>query len=98
MSVRRRYLVGYDIADPKRLRLVHKTMKGWGYPLQHSFFIADLSRGERFEMKKELGDLIHFGEDSVVIVDLGEVVRFDAKTVETMGLAKGIGSEGPWVL
>ncbi len=96
--MRRRYLVGYDIADPKRLRLVHKAMKGWGYPLQHSFFIADLSRGERFEMKGDLGELIHFGEDSVVIVDLGEIDRFNAETVETMGLAKDIGSVGPWVL
>lgn len=96
--MRRRYLVGYDIADSKRLRRVHKAMKGWGYPLQHSFFIADLSRGERFQMKEDLGELIHFSQDSVVIVDLGEVDRFDGSTLETMGLAKDIGSEGPWVL
>ena len=28
--MRRCYLVCYDIRDPKRLRRVHKTMKGYG--------------------------------------------------------------------
>lgn len=29
---RKRYIVAYDIREPKRLRDVHAVMKGFGYP------------------------------------------------------------------
>jgi CRISPR-associated endonuclease Cas2 len=37
------YLVAYDIADPKRLQRVHRTMRGYGDPLQYSVFRCILS-------------------------------------------------------
>jgi CRISPR-associated protein Cas2 len=45
MSDRRRYIVAYDIADPKRLRATHKALTGVGDPLQESVFLCDLCGG-----------------------------------------------------
>jgi CRISPR/Cas system-associated endoribonuclease Cas2 len=32
----RAYILSYDIADPKRLRTMHKLAKAYGQPLQYS--------------------------------------------------------------
>ncbi len=68
---RRRYLVAYDIADPKRLRKVHKEILSYGWAMQYSVFIADLDKIELLAMKSALGEVIHHNEDSVAIIDLG---------------------------
>ena len=68
---RQRYLVGYDICEPKRLRSVHKVMCSYGDPLQYSVFVCDLDDVERLEMQCDLAGIIHHDEDSVLIVDLG---------------------------
>jgi len=34
------YMIVYDIADPKRLRKVHKIMKNHGLPVQQSVFFV----------------------------------------------------------
>ncbi|MFO0762685.1 MAG: CRISPR-associated endonuclease Cas2, partial [Byssovorax sp.] len=36
--MRHTYVVAYDVCDPKRLRQVHKTMRGFGDALQLSVF------------------------------------------------------------
>ncbi|MDD4792699.1 MAG: CRISPR-associated endonuclease Cas2, partial [Firmicutes bacterium] len=41
--MRRRFIVCYDISDPKRLRKMYRTMRGFGDPLQKSVFTCDLS-------------------------------------------------------
>lgn len=70
--VRKRYLVAYDIRDDARLRAVHKTMKGYGDPLQYSVFLCDLDPKERLWMKAALRDVMNEAVDSVAIVDLGD--------------------------
>ena len=55
MARRRRYLVAYDIREDKRLRRVHKTMKGYGWSLQYSVFICDLDTMELLAMRSDLG-------------------------------------------
>lgn len=70
---RRRYLIAYDIANPKRLRHVCKVMEGYGERLQYSVFISDLSPSELIHARAEVEDEMLMTEDSVVIVDLGEV-------------------------
>jgi CRISPR-associated protein Cas2 len=82
---RRRYLVGYDIADPKRLRGVHDVVRSFGEQLQLSVYICDLDRGERAELKWKLGDLIDRRHDSVVLIDLGEVERRKDNGFEFLG-------------
>lgn len=69
--MRNRYLVAYDISDPKRWRAVFRTMRGYGDHLQYSVFRCDLSPQERMLLIEALTPLIHHGEDQVLIVDLG---------------------------
>ncbi|MBL8924649.1 MAG: CRISPR-associated endonuclease Cas2 [Pseudonocardia sp.] len=75
---RRRFLIAYDIADPKRLRQVCKTMEEYGERLQYSVFICDLSRSELVHARAQVEKQMDLGEDSVVIVDLGgtDTARF----------------------
>ncbi len=95
--MRRRYLVAYDIANPKRLRHVAKSMKGWGYRFQYSLFLCDLNGRELIEMRQDLVEIAHHHEDSIVIIDLGEVDRWDPHRVETIGIDKDDRPEGPYV-
>jgi len=69
--MRKLYIVTYDISDPKRLRRVFKTMKGFGQHLQLSVFRCDLTEMERFEMIGALQELIHHDDDQVLLIDLG---------------------------
>jgi CRISPR-associated protein Cas2 len=69
---RRRYLIAYDICDPKRLRQVCKTMEEYGERLQYSVFICDLSRAELVRTRATVERHMLLTEDSVVIVDLGD--------------------------
>jgi CRISPR-associated protein Cas2 len=69
---RRRYLVAYDICEPKRLRRICKTMEEYGERLQYSVFICDLSRTELIRARTAVEREMDLTEDSVVIVNLGE--------------------------
>jgi len=73
MSNRRRYLVSYDISDPKRLRQVFKTLHGFGTHLQYSVFQCDLSEVAKYGMLAQLQEQIHHGDDRVMVVDIGPV-------------------------
>ncbi len=48
------YLICYDIADPSRLVRIHKCCKNYGIPLQHSVFLAELSRNRIEALMAEL--------------------------------------------
>jgi CRISPR-associated protein Cas2 len=65
------FLVTYDIMDPKRWQKVHRTMKGFGEPLQYSVFACELSDAQRVRMVTALEELIRTDQDRVIIVDLG---------------------------
>lgn len=76
---RRRFVVAYDIRDPRRLREVHRTAKRYGYALQYSVFICDLSEQDLIRLKWDMGAVIHDDLDEVVIIDLGDardITRF----------------------
>jgi len=83
--MRHRYLVCYDITDPKRLRQVHKKMLGFGDPVQYSVFKCDLNDTERALMIAALNELIHVTQDRVMIVRLGPVDSPDDDRVESLG-------------
>ena len=84
--MRRHYLVTYDIADPKRLRRVFKTMKGFGAHLQLSVFQCDLPEIDLVRMKAALTEIIHHTEDQVLIIDLGATESNPVKRMESLGL------------
>lgn len=70
-SGERLYIVAYDICDPKRWRMIFKTMHGYGDWLQLSIFQCRLTRLRHAEMIADLDNLIHHKEDHVLIVDIG---------------------------
>ncbi len=39
-----RYLLGYDISDPKRLQKVYRRMCNYAVPIQYSIFLFDGSK------------------------------------------------------
>jgi CRISPR-associated protein Cas2 len=77
--------VSYDICDPKRLRLVHKTMLGYGEPLQYSVFCCDLSASERILLISDLSPIIDHREDQVMLIDIGPADSRGKQSIETLG-------------
>jgi CRISPR-associated protein Cas2 len=92
---RRRYLIAYDIADAKRLRRVCKAMEEYGDRLQYSVFISDLTLSELIHARKRVEEAMLMTEDSVVIVDLGEVA--EARFV-FLGRHRALPTAGPRVV
>ena len=95
---RTRFLVSYDISDPKRLRQVHKTIKDFGWPMQYSVFICDLDPVEMLMLKQEVGSAIHHSEDSVAFVNLGPPENRGSECFEFMGLRSSLPTSGPTVI
>ncbi|HXF92806.1 MAG TPA: CRISPR-associated endonuclease Cas2 [Nitrospiraceae bacterium] len=83
--MRRLYIVAYDICDPKRLRRVYRTMKGFGAHLQLSVFQCDLPEIDVIKMKAALAEVINHQEDHVLIVDLGPTEGRPIKSIESLG-------------
>ena len=79
------HLVCYDIGDDARRTRVHKTMKGFGDPLQYSVFRCELSDIELQNLKTMLWELLNFGHDRVIIVDLGPVEGRGSECIEYWG-------------
>jgi CRISPR-associated protein Cas2 len=98
MSDRRRYLVAYDIREDRRLRLVHKTMKGYGWPMQYSVFICDLDSVEMISLRTDIGVIINHGVDSIAIVDLGSPEERGRHCFSFMGFARALPTSGPVVI
>ena len=80
-----RYLVCYDVSDPKRLRKVFKAMKGFGEHLQLSVFVCDLSAKQKVKMIRRLTKEINEKEDSVTIVNLGPAEGRGSTCIEHLG-------------
>ena len=92
---RRRYLVAYDIADPKRWRQVYDVVRGYGDRMQYSLYICDLDAIERMRLLFALRTVINFQADRVAIVDLGEPTGKRAALIEFMGSALPLPDFGP---
>lgn len=90
--------MAYDIRDPKRLRAVHTTMKSFGYALQYSVFICDLDGSEKIHLREALGEVIHHVQDSIVVVDLGDVKVRGVECFEFMGTVPPLPRYGARVL
>jgi len=85
--MRQTYIVSYDVCDPKRLRKVFKTMRGYGDPLQLSVFQCELSPRELVELRRDLGKIIHHTEDQVLFIDLGPTEGRGAGAIASLGRA-----------
>jgi CRISPR-associated protein Cas2 len=69
--MRRCFLVCYDIREPKRLRRVHKVVKGYGEAWQFSIFFCVLKEIDRVRLQSDLEEVMNLKEDQAMIVDLG---------------------------
>lgn len=96
--MRRRYVVAYDIREPKRLRRVHRAMKAFGYPLQYSVFICDLDNMERIQLRLKVGEIMSLAEDSLALIDLGNPDSRGVECFEFLGVASGLPKGGPRIV
>jgi CRISPR-associated protein Cas2 len=85
--MRQTYIVSYDVCDPKRLRKVFKTLRGWGDHLQLSVFRCELSHRELVELRSLLAAIINHAEDQVMFVDVGPVEGRGSTSIATIGKA-----------
>ena len=92
---RHRFVIAYDIRDPKRLRDVHKTAERYGYSLQYSVFICDLGEQDLIRFKWDMGDVIR-GDDEVVIIDLGDAA--DTAKFDFLGHHPKLPHQGPTIV
>lgn len=81
--MRRCYLVCYDIRDPKRLRRVHKVLKGYGEAWQFSVFFCVLKDIDRVRLQTDLEEQMNQKEDQAMILDLGPNEK-DAREAATV--------------
>ncbi len=60
-----RYLVTYDIADPRRLGRVYRFMKKQGVPIQYSVFLVQASATEINQLMVKMAKMIDASADDV---------------------------------
>ena len=96
--MRRTYIVTYDISDPRRLRRVYRTMRGFGEHLQLSVFCCDLTAADRVRMIAALANIVEHDEDQVVLVDLGPTSTNPIKAMEALGRPLRVTGRGPVIV
>jgi len=60
-----RYLVTYDIADPKRLSRLFRFLKKQGVPIQYSVFLVESTAAKMGSLMVKIAKLIHKDADDV---------------------------------
>ncbi|NLO32247.1 MAG: CRISPR-associated endonuclease Cas2 [Candidatus Hydrogenedentes bacterium] len=85
--MRRCYLVGYDIRDPKRLRRVHRILRGYGEAWQYSIFFCVLKDIDRVRLQTDLEGEMNLKEDQTLFIDLGPNEKEARKNVTVIGQA-----------
>lgn len=64
------YLIGYDIADPKRLQRIHRRMTKYATPIQYSIFLFEGSEKLLAQCLTEVMQIFHKKEDDLRIYPL----------------------------
>ena len=85
--MRQAFVVSYDVSDPKRLRRVFQTLRGYGDHIQLSVFRCELTPIELIELREALRGIIHHGEDQVLFVDLGPSEGRARNAIRSIGRA-----------
>lgn len=93
--MRLRWLVIYDIADPKRLRKVERVCLDHGVRLQESVFLCELDPAALAAMQERLADRIDADEDSVRYYPL---CQRDWHTHREDGLASSSADCSAWIV
>ena len=82
---RTRYLVSYDIANPKRLRQVAKVCQSFGSRIQYSVFECPLDDLRLENLRAELTSIIHHEDDQILFVSLGQESSKSPFRIESLG-------------
>lgn len=72
LSETRNWLIAYDIADPRRLRRVHRFLSRHAVPVQYSVFATRASPMKLGEIRAGLEKLVNPREDDVRIYPIPE--------------------------
>lgn len=83
--MRTSYLVCYDISDEKRLRSVHKKMRGYGDHLQFSVFECQFTPEDLARCRTDLNAIIDHKEDQVLFVNLGPAEGRGDRVITALG-------------
>ena len=59
------YLIGYDIADPKRLQRIHRRMTNYATPIQYSIFLFEGSEKLLTQCLTEVMQIFNQKEDDL---------------------------------
>jgi CRISPR-associated protein Cas2 len=89
--MKKNYLVGYDIADPRRLKKVADVMTKFGVRVQYSFFHVFVSNRQKTMMKEQIKKIIKDDEDQIIILPVSENQLLD---MECIGLRVNLQTEG----
>lgn len=84
MADERLFIVTYDISDQRRWRRVFKVMHGYGEWIQLSVFQCRLSGRRRAELETQLRELVKYGEDHVLLIDVGPADKIEL-AIESIG-------------
>jgi CRISPR-associated protein Cas2 len=76
---------GAELREPKRLRRVHKVMKGFGEPWQYSVFFCVLRVIDRVRMQTALEAEMNLKLDKALILDLGENENASREAATVLG-------------
>lgn len=91
---RRRYLVMYDIRNEGRLRRVFDVVSSFGDRLQYSVYVCDLNPSELIKLRWKLNDEYNPLEDSIAILDMGELSRQGDGNFTFMGVRPDLPDDG----
>lgn len=96
-GAKRDFLVTYDICNPARLRKVHKLMLGHGDPIQYSVFRCFLTPARKVKLMTRLLEVIHCGEDQVILFELGSANTAMTRPIEVLGTSMSEPRQGPHI-
>jgi CRISPR-associated protein Cas2 len=83
---RRRYIVTYDIANPKRLRNVARVAESYGYRIQFSVFECLLDDLRMESMKADMDKEIQHNEDQILFITLGSKSTDANLCIQSLGI------------
>jgi CRISPR-associated protein Cas2 len=84
-TMRKVFIICYDVCDAKRLRKVYKTLKGAGDALQYSVFRCELTPEEKQDLLSQLWEIINPGQDRLLFANLGPVESRGVDCLEYWG-------------
>ncbi len=66
-----RYLLCYDVRDSVRLRKTAQVAEAYGYRVQYSIFLCDLTKVQVARLEQDLRRVLNVAVDRAMLVDLG---------------------------